>query len=216
MALASIKINSDPRLKTRKGANKRLRKTGKIPCVLFGHGISSVNLTVDMKEILPVIDHPSIVNLTIQGSDDTRMVLIKHVQLDYLGANVIHIDFQQIRMEENITVEIPLEIIGQPVGLQSGGQLDQVMHTILVECLPAVLPEKIVYDVSHMNIDDSLPISKLPLPEGVTAVYNDPHIVVVHVLPPIVVEEEETPADSTGQKAGGEPEVITKGKKEVK
>jgi large subunit ribosomal protein L25 len=214
MALESININTMARLETGKSPCKRLRKSGRIPCILFGHGVIPLSLSVDKKEILSIIDHPSIINLTVQGHDDTRNVLIKQVQLDYLGTNVIHVDFQQIRMDESITVDIPLEVIGQPIGLQFGGQLDQVLHTILVECLPALLPDKLVYDVSHMNVDDSLPISKLPLPDGVRAVYTDPHIVVVHVLPPQVAEDETESTADQGVKSDKEPEVITKGKKE--
>ena len=205
------------RIKQGKGENKRLRKAGKIPCVVYGHGVESVSLIANLKEITPAIDHPSIITLNFDGETDSRRVLVKDVQHDYLHSNVIHVDFQQVRMDETITAEVPLEVIGDPIGLHHGGLLDQIMHTIEVECLPDDLPERIIFDVSALDVGDNVTIEQIPLPEGVKSVHSDPHSIAIHVIRGRIAEEvSEEEAEGTIEAAATseEPEVIAKKKKE--
>ena len=216
MSQSEISITSNQRIPEGKGSNKRLRKAGKIPCILYGHGVESVPLTVDLKQIIPAIDHPSILTLNLEGkTKESRKVLIKEVQHDYLHSHVTHVDFQQVRMDETISAEVPLEVTGHPIGLQHGGLLDQIMHSITVECLPNDLPDRVVFDVSHLDLGDNVAIKDLPLPEGVNAVYSDPHAVAIHVIrskmADVVEVADETKADPS---ATEEPEVVAKRKKE--
>ena len=198
-----------------KGANKRYRKQGKVPGILYGHGIEPLSLLADAKTLQPIIGHPSIITLNIDQEEGTRKVLIKDVQIDYLTSRLIHIDLQQVRMDEEITAEIPFELIGTPIGLKHGGMLDQTMHTIEVECLPQDLPDRIVYDVSHLDVGAGVTIEELPLPTGVKAVYTDPLTIAVHVIRSKLAEESESGGLSLGESGAAEPEIISKGKKET-
>ena len=216
MSQSEIIISATKRIPQGRCMNKRLRKAGKIPCVLYGHGVEPVSLTVDLTQIIPAIDHPSIMTLTLEGKKkDSRKVLIKEVQHDYLNTNVTHVDFQQVRMDETISAEVPLEVAGHPIGLQHGGQLDQIMHSITVECLPSDLPDRVVFDVSHLDIGDNVAIEEIPLPDGVKAVYSDPHAVAIHVIRSRMADVEEATEEEKIESAAAEgPEVIEKGKKE--
>ena len=214
MSQNEINITVTERVPQGKGSNKRLRSMGKIPCILYGHGIEPVPLTVDLKQIIPVINHPSILTLNFEEGKESRKALIKEVQHNYLHSTVTHVDFQQVIMDEAITAEVPLEVVGHPIGAQHGGQLDQITHSIEVECLPNDLPDRITFDVSHLDVGDNVSIGDISLPKGVKAIHIDPHTTVIHVIRPRLAEEAVEETEGKAEATSEEPEVITKRKKE--
>ncbi len=207
MASETITVTVANRTETGKNANRRLRRNGSIPCVLYGKNIDSRSLTATAKDIRVAIDHPAVITLAFSGNKETASAVVKNVQHDFLSASILHVDFQQVNRNEKITSSVPLELIGDPVGTHHGGTLDQLFHTLEIECFPQDIPEYIRCDVSKLDLGDSITLAELDVPEGVVIVSGNPDTTVAHVLTPRAAEEDEEAEDEA------EPEVIAKAKK---
>jgi large subunit ribosomal protein L25 len=192
---------------TREGRGTRraekLRKQGQIPAVLYGHKEATVSLSLSRDEFARVLRQGARV-VDLQAGGKTEKALIRDVQWDHLGHDVLHVDFARVSAHERIQIEVRLEIRGQAPGVTAGGILDQALHTIEVECPALSPPESIRVNVGELQLDQSIYVRDLKLPEGVTAV-TDPDAVVVHVTPPVA----EPAAPAAPVEAGtAEPEVI--------
>lgn len=196
-----------------KGASRKLRRQGKVPATLYGHGMEPVSLGTEHKALRRVLGTRSIISLEFENEKEKRDVFIKDFQRNCLNLNIIHVDFQQVKVDETITVQVPLETKGTPMGIAHGGLLDLITHTLTVECLPKDLPERLVVDVSPLEVGDSISIGAIPLPEGVNLHYTDADTIVVHVITAAKTEAAETGEEETADKDGNEPEIISKGKK---
>ncbi len=215
MADGEISMNAKKRDELSKGQLNQLRRDGFIPCVLYGHKVKPTSLVVELKEFISALKQSNIINITLDKKNDATKVLIKEIQYDYLSTSIIHADFQQIKAGEKISVEIPIELTGEPEGIHHGGRLDQVLHQMKIESLPKHLPDKLIVDVSSLNLDESLSIADIIFPAGVKAVNLDAGTVVAAVVP-IKMTDEETDKEVVASTEGSsqEPEVIAKGKKE--
>ena len=201
MATQSIQIAAEPRPALGSRANKRLRDTGKVPGVVYGHKEAVVPVTLPKKELVNHLNKGAhVFDLSLDGK--AEKVLVKEVQYDHLGIEVIHIDFARVSADERVEVTVPLELKGEPAGEADGGVLQQIMAELETECLVTDIPTAIVHNVSEMKLDDVLHISDLKLPPGVKAM-QDPDQVVAQVK--TIEEEAVTPAAEEG---AAEPEVI--------
>ncbi len=185
----------EPREEAGSRPARRLRRNGRIPCVVYGGAESRLTVTADALELTRAVGHPSI--LTLKVGDDEKKVLVQEAQWDYLKNQLLHVDFREIRMDQRIQTTVPLVSVGDPVGTSQGGILDQMLFEIEVECLPADLPEQIEMDVSHLDLDDQILITELTPPEGVEIVISDETQMLAHVYMPRIVEEE--PAAEEGE-----------------
>ncbi|MDY6794578.1 MAG: 50S ribosomal protein L25 [Actinomycetota bacterium] len=181
-----------PREQKGKEAAKRLRGEGKIPAVLYGHGFKSVLLSIDERDFTTIERHHrglhGLFNLKVEGSEeDEHIVLVKEIQRDPIKDNILHVDFQKIRKGEELTADVSLRFVGDPVGVKEGGILQHFLYEVTVQCLPKDLPEQIEVDVSNLNIKDNLRISDLIQLEGVKYV-NSPEEIVTAVAPKRVRE----------------------------
>ena len=201
MATQSIQIAAEPRAGLGSRANKRLRDTGKVPGVVYGHKEAVVPVSLPKKELVNHLNHGAhVFDLSLDGK--AEKVLVKEVQYDHLGIEVIHIDFARVSADERVEVTVPLELKGTPAGEADGGVLQQIMAELEVECLVTDIPSAIVHNVSEMKLDDVLHISDLKLPPGVKAL-QDADQLVAQVK--TIEEEAATPAADEG---AAEPEVI--------
>ncbi len=192
MAGTTYALKVECRSATGSPAARRCRRAGKVPCVVYGHGVEALPLAVDAKELAALVRIPHILTLKIDDKHPDRNVLVQEVQWDYLKNVLLHVDFREIRMDEKLRTNVPLAAVGEPAGIVKGGVLDQLVFEIEVECLPADLPEKIEMDVVALDLGDQLVIGELAMPEGVNAVYSDEKQMLAHVfLPRVLVEEEE-------------------------
>ncbi len=209
-----------------KQAAKRLRSDGRIPCIVYGNAKEPVKLSGDGHEVTSVVSSPAIVTLHLD-SGDKKNAVVRDIQRDYLNDTVVHVDFLEVDMDTKVTATINVESTGTPIGLLHDANLEQPLHSIVISCLPADLPERIVVDVTPLDLNDSITVGDLPLPDGVEAVSPDDHTVVLHVALQRTIEEEEEEVEGEGEGEGeggdaetegegGEPKVITKGKKEEK
>lgn len=210
MGSKSIVLKVHERKDTGKGNARRARRSGKIPCVIYGHGQQAKNMYVeenDWKNI-PVKD---IHIVELNFSEGAINALIKDIQFDYLKGSTVHIDFQEIAMDELVKAEVPIHAKGIPVGISQGGFLEQVMHEIEVESLPGDIPSFIEVDISALELDQSLHVRDLSTPEGVKFI-SPANLTVFHVLIPKVEEEPVAGAVEGAEGVEGapaEPEVIT-------
>jgi large subunit ribosomal protein L25 len=181
-------------------AVKSVRKSGQIPAVLYGHGLQNVNLSVPAEEVHAVIRHGSKL-VDLRGEVD-ETALLRDVQWDGLGANVLHIDLARVSAEESVHVSLPLVMRGEAPGSHEGGITELVIHEIEIQCPASQIPEKIDVRVHELHVGHSLKASEVSLPAG-ASLLTDPDAIVVHCVGRAVEEVEEAPVVQVA-----EPEVI--------
>jgi large subunit ribosomal protein L25 len=181
---------------------RRLRSQGRVPAVLYGHKEATVAVTLSAEDLTDAIRHGSrVVDLRLDGA--AQRALIREVQWDHLGKEVLHVDFIRVSEHERIKVSVPIELKGIAPGVTGGGVLDQPLHTLHIECLATAVPDSVRVNINELQIGAAIHVRDLHLPEGVTA-QDDPEAVVVHVRAP-AAEPEAGAAPEAGQ---AEPELI--------
>jgi len=213
--MKSLGLNAHPRSLSRRKGSRRLRTSGRIPAVIYGKHHPPQNLEVDTEEFDELVHkaHTEIILLDLNVQNDpvpARLALVQDVQHNPLTGNVLHIDFHEVKPDETVTIEVPVESKGEPEGVKSGGgTLEHVRFKLRVRSLPKNLPDQILVDVSHLKVNETLHIGDIQAPEGVELL-GDRKIPVFAVAAPLTAEAEAaaaTPAD------GKQPEMI-KEKKE--
>lgn len=172
MSLQTRPLNAKLRTGTGKGAARRTRAAGLVPAVVYGpHLEKPLNLAVDAKETKAAIQTPkrmnTVLGLNVEGGKQIT-VLLKEFQLDPVSKNLLHVDFIDVRENEQVKVKVAIVLTGKPEGAAVGGILSQVRREMEVWALPAAIPEKIEADVTPLKIGGSLHINEVKLPAGVT------------------------------------------------
>ena len=199
-----------------KNEARRVRAAGKIPAVVYGDKSDAAVISVDPKILLRILHSESGVNtlisLKLEGEGDTR-VLVRDFQLDPVTQAPLHVDFYRIAMDKKLTVTVPILLKGEAKGVKTqGGVIDFVHRDILVECLPADIPEHIDLDVTELLMNQGIRVRDLPASDRWTAL-TDGDAMIVHVVAPKVEAVAEPAAVAAVAGAGAaEPEVIKKGK----
>ena len=179
---------------------KRLRQTGQIPAVLYGHGEAGVMLSVSEKDLNKAINTGShIVDLV---GDTKESALIKDVQWDAFGMKVLHLDLTRVDATEAVEVTIPIELKGDPVGTHHGGTVNFHQHELTILCPANVLPDRIELRISELDNDQSISAGEIVLPEG-ASLAEAPETPIVSCA--IQVEKAEVESD---EGSASEPEVI--------
>ena len=200
----------------------RLRREGRIPAVLYGGAEAKTeSLAVDPKELMRILHSDSGVNtlisLKLDGAGDTR-VLVRQYQLDPVYHKLLHADFYRVAMDKLLEFTVPIHLTGEAKGIKAQGAIvDFVNRDVVIECLPADIPEHITVDVTELMLHDGIRVRDLPPSEKWKAV-SEPDTLIVHLVA-LKVEEEPAPADAAAAvvaapTAPAEPEVIKKGKVE--
>ncbi len=194
---------------------KALRKAGKIPAVVYGHGKPAIPLMFDAKDLLPVFKHGSsenvIITLKMADGKQELKAIIKEAQTEPIHNMLLHLDLQEIQLKEKIKVKIPVALTGTPDGVKNGGGiLEHILDQVEISCLPTEIPDQIILDIQHLKVGQSLHISDIKLASG--EMISDPTKVIATILAPIV---EAAAAETPVAEAVKEPEVIVKGKKEA-
>ena len=199
MATQSIQVTAKPRSELGSRANKRLRTAGLLPGVVYGHKEEVVPVTLPKKELVGHLNRGAhVFELALDGKNER--VLVKEVQYDHLGLEVIHVDFARVSLDEKVEVTVPIELKGTPKGEADGGVLQQIVSELEVECLVTEIPDAVRHNVSELALNDVLHIRDLKLPPGVRAI-PDGDVIVATVKE---IAETETPAEAET----AEPEVI--------
>lgn len=198
-----------------KGPNRRLRRQGKIPGVLYGAGREPQPIALDWNNLMHQMEKEAFYTsiISLREGEQTQPVIVKDVQRHPIKPQILHIDFQRILEDEEITLDVPIHVIGQAVakGVKvQGGEIQHLMTEIEISCLPKDLPEFIELDVTELGLNEVLHLSDVPVPEGVEFVDlshgRDPAVVAIN--PPRREEEEEVPEAEVEEPEAGEVPAI--------
>jgi len=216
MAGERIKLEVKEREGRGSADSRRLRREGMIPGVLYGRGKTPHAICVPERELRRVLTGPAglhaILDVVLEGQSTTHASILKDYQQDPIRGHIAHIDLQEVRLDQPIQAVVAVQLVGEPAGVKEGGVLSQVQREINVEALPMEIPEHLDLDVSGMAIGDTLRLSDLQAPDGVTLL-DDPETVLANVSAPIrpeelepEVPEEEEEAAEAGAEEGVEGE----------
>jgi large subunit ribosomal protein L25 len=215
--MAKASLSALPRDVSGKGASRKLRASGRVPAVVYGHGEDTRSVTVDAHQFDLLRHHvhveSTIIDLTIEGEPAPVRALVRELQTHPVRNEVLHVDFYQIRAGEKLTVEVPIRLVGSAPGVKEGGLMQHTLVDLEVWCLPDSIPEAVEADVSGLDIGDSIHVSDLRLPEGVESLVDGDRTVCSVVPPTFIAEPEEEEADEEiGEPE--EPEVIGREREE--
>jgi large subunit ribosomal protein L25 len=207
----TVRFTAKPREGTGKRAAKRLRNEGLLPAVVYGHGEATLSITLPRADVEKAVRHGArVVDLEADGKEGKA--LIREVQYDHLGKDMLHVDFARVAADERIVLSVPFELKGIAPGVSAGGALDQPIHSISVECLAISVPDSIRVNIQMLQVGDVIHVRELVLPPELKAL-ADPDAVVVQVIAPVVAPEAPVaPAEAAEQ---AEPEVIGRQKTEA-
>ncbi|MGH7386203.1 MAG: 50S ribosomal protein L25 [Candidatus Rokuibacteriota bacterium] len=197
-----------------KGPAKRLRRSGQVPAILYG-GASPLNVAVAPKDVLRLLHgregSTQLFRVTLEGTTDAKMAIIRDMQFDPVSEDLIHVDLQEVAMDRPIQVTVAVHHVGEAIGVKDTlGILEMVLREVRVLVLPGNIPAFLEADVTNLAIHDVLTVKDLKVPEGVR-VLNDPNQAVVTVAPP-AAEEVAAPTAVVTEPTAAEPEVLTERK----
>ncbi len=212
-------VEAQPRQTAGKNVARRVRKSGKVPAVVYGAGKPPVSISVDPKQITRILHsesgHNTIFDLQLDGERTKAMIV--DWQYEPAKGALLHLDLKRIAMDQRLKVMVPIMLKGEAAGVkQQGGILDQVFREVEVECLPGDIPTHIDADVTHLVFGQVLRVADLPVDRNKVRILTDGEQVVAHITS---VKEEVAPtpeaAAAEAAAAPAEPEVIKKGKQET-
>ena len=207
MAGERVKLQVQARESRGSAASRRLREEGLIPGVLYGSGDKAHPFCIEERELRKALtgDHGlhAILDVILEGQQKAHHAVVKDYQLDPTRARLLHIDLHEVRLDQSIQTSVVVELVGEAAGQKEGGVLSQINREVRVEALPMEVPDHLELDISAMVIGDSLRITDLRVPEGVTLL-DDPETVLATVSPPTKEPEPEEVEAEEGEEIEGE------------
>jgi len=168
----TVKLAVAPRSEVGRNAVKKIKTEGFVPAVIYSHNQTPENLKVSERQLSQVLAHAAsdniLVDLSIEGGAASRMALVQEVQYHPVSQRILHVDFHGVSADEEVESSIPVEPVGEAVGVKvTGGVLQHLLRTITIKCLPKDLPTVINVDVSELKAGASIHVKDLQLPAGV-------------------------------------------------
>jgi large subunit ribosomal protein L25 len=202
--MSEYKLAAENRSDAGKGVARRLRATGRVPAVLYGHGTKPQHLSVDARQFGQALRTDAGVNvlISLEVGRDQHLALAKEIQRHPVKGNLIHVDFIQVRRGEKVHVQVPVHLVGEAPGAREGGILDQDLYQLNVEAEVTAVPEAVEADVSGLGIGEVLRVADLKAPDG-AAILDDSEASVVSVVAPTVEAEPEAEEAEEGEAAEG-------------
>jgi large subunit ribosomal protein L25 len=194
MAGERVRLKVQTRDSRGSAESRRLRADGLVPGVLYGNGGNAQPFCIEERELRKALtgDHGlhAILDVVLEGQQKAHHAVLKEYQLDPTRARLLHIDLQEVRLDQAIHTQVVVELVGESEGVKEGGVLSQIQREVNVEALPMEVPDRLELDVSGMKIGDTLRLSDLRVPEG-AKLLDDPETVLATVTPPTKIEEPE-------------------------
>ena len=205
-------IEAQTRIPEGKNANRRIRKSGRIPAVIYGPREQPTVLSLDPGDIKAILrseaGQNTIFTVGIEGVGQ-HSAMVKDYQLDPVKGKLIHVDLLKIAMDRMLTLMVNIELVGTPQGVKiDGGMLDFVTRAIEIECMPADIPESVKLEVGELRSGDYIRAKDINLGDKVR-ILTEPEVVIATIVPP------KKDASAAAAEAAAEPEVIKKGKTEA-
>lgn len=205
-------LKGEPRTKRGTRVARQVRKNGRLPAVVYGHGEPPESVSLDGHDLLVALAHGAR-TLAVDMGGTVKQFLIKDVQYDHLAAHPIHLDLMRVDLTERVQVSVGIELKGTPKGVSEGGILDQLMSSIDVECVVTDIPETLHPVVTHLHVGDSLLVRDLEFPPRVTPLADpEERVAMVRTMAAAPVDAEA--AVDGAEAATAEPEIISRGKKD--
>jgi large subunit ribosomal protein L25 len=221
--MATMTLKAHPRDVGRKGPARRLRESGEIPGIIYGHGFEPEAVAFAAAEFGSLLRHRSgtmIIDLKLDGAGgEGRLTVIREIQRDPVNGRVLHVDLQRISLKEKVHVQVPLHVIGVSPGVkEDGGILEYPLRSLDVKCLPNEIPEHFEVDISALRIGDAIHVRDLQLDRERLDILSEPEMVVVTVSAPRLLKTEvEAPAageaPAEGEAAAAAPAATEEEKK---
>lgn len=207
--MEKVVIEAQKRVKIDKASRSALRKEGKVPAVYYSKHHEPLPVQFSEKAIHPLVftSKTSLITLNVDGSEELDCV-IKDVQFDPVSEKIVHIDLLGLKKGEKFQIEVPVQLVGNAIGIKEGGVLQHTLHKIQIECLPADIPEQVEINVTELKLGDAIHAGDLKFDNFI--VLNSPESIIASVTHPKVEKVTEPEAAEAGETA--EPEVIAKGK----
>jgi len=206
MAATTTKLNVSSRDAAGSRAARRLRRSGRVPGVLYGGGAEPVGFDADARELrMALAGSGAVLDLSVDGRKPTPVVL-KEAQRHPVRGETIHVDLLRVRLDEAIHAVVALELAGveEAPGVKEGGVLEQITRELNVEALPTAIPESIVHDVGEMQIGETIVLAALAAPEGVTLLDDLQETVLATLSPPRLQTEAEEELEAETEVVGEE------------
>jgi large subunit ribosomal protein L25 len=216
--MKSVALNAFPRTLGRRAGSRTLRASGRVPAVIYGRHNKPQSLELNLQDIRDVVHGAAsenvLLDLSVQGDPKPkRLAIIQEIQHHVLSNQVLHVDLHEVAEDEKVTLTVPVDSIGEALGVKTGGgTLEHVLFKLKVRALPKDLPEVLVLDVSHLEIGQAIHLGDIKPPPGVE-ILGDKHISVLAVAAP-VTEAQEAAVLEAATTAVGEVEMIKEKKEE--
>ncbi len=197
-------LHAEKRIPTHKRAVQRLRAAGKIPAIVYGH-TKPVAISIDehsfMHRYYPV---PENVIIALHIDSKSRDVLVKDYDFDPRNGQILHIDFLEFERGKEFKTHVPITITGSSSGVRKGGIFEQPLHQLEIVCLPRNLPKEIAVDISHLEINHSIHVGDISLPEGVRTLNSEDQVVSHVAMPKIELPTDKAEAEAKAEEEEGE------------
>ena len=187
--MKTVALSAQVREGIGKGPSRRLRAEGFVPATFYGYQAEPIVIKVDSSELIKTLvkgrGETVFVKLGIKAGKSKKvekLSVIKDLQIDTINRKPVHVDFYEIRMDRTLAVDVPVLFSGDPVGVEDGGELQQLKRDVKVSGLPSDLPESIEIDISHLGIGDSIKVADLVVKDGIQLLDND-DVAIVAVVP---------------------------------
>lgn len=210
--MEKVILEAKKRTQINKASRSALRKEGRVPAIFYSKHHEPMSVDVSERALHPLVftSKTHLISLNLEGQEELECI-IKDVQFDPVTEKIVHVDLIGLKRGEKIQIEVPVQLVGTPIGIKEGGVLQHTLHKLDVECLPVNIPEHIEVNITDLKLGSAIHIADLKF-ENIE-ILNSPDSIVASVVHP-KVEKEETAA-AEGEEAK-EPEVIAKGKAEEK
>lgn len=197
--MEQVSLRAERRQAAGSGPARRLRDEGDVPAVLYGRGLDSTPLSVSRRELYTALHTEAGTNalINLEIGSEKFLTIARELQRHPVRGEIMHLDFISISLDEEITAEVSIDFIGDPVGASEGGIVETIRNSVLVSALPMSIPSSVPVDISEMNVGDTLTAAELPAIDGVEYL-DDPETALVTVVVPRVAEEPTVELDEDG------------------
>ena len=199
-------ISAEQRERVGKGSARAVRRAGRVPAVIYGDKKEPLGITLETREITKIVHHPGIFGrlLDIKVGKDSHTVLTRDIQFHPVSDNILHMDFLRVSGSAKVAVAVAVEFINEDdcPGIKIGGVLNVVRYEVELLCPATTIPEKITVDLSGLKIGDSVHISTIDLPDGVTPTITDRDFTVATIASPGGGVKNEDEDDAEGDSGG--------------
>lgn len=203
--MESINLSAQRRERASKGDLRVMRNQGETPAVLYGKEVGNIIIQVPTKELENIIANHSIssslISLNVE-QEEPYMVMCRELQRDPLRGDLLHADFLQVVLTEELETEVPIVLVGEAPGVKEGGILQHMLRSVTVSCLPTNMPDRLEADISGLNMGEQIAVGDLEAPEGVQ-ITSEPNSVIALVVAPTIEEEEEEPEEAIDEEETG-------------